>query len=88
MSHTPEIQPAHYGEHAYNPSHRDPAGELSRTMNKLRGGMNRDILEVLSPADGIYTVIHDRRDECQHSFADTLKALSRFCGMDSGHPPR
>ena len=27
-------------------------------------------------------------DECQHSFADTLKALSRFCGMDSGHPAR
>jgi len=44
MRHTSEIQPAHYGEHAYNPFHRryhrDPAGELSRTMNKLRGGMS------------------------------------------------
>ncbi|MBF7142726.1 MULTISPECIES: hypothetical protein [Pseudomonas] len=49
---------------------------------------NSDILEILSPADGVYTVIYDRRDECQHSFADTLKALSRFCGMDSGRPPK
>ncbi|WP_420708465.1 RHS repeat-associated core domain-containing protein [Pseudomonas sp. LY10J] len=39
--HTPAVQPFLYVEHAYNPIHRryhyDPAGELSRTVDKLRG---------------------------------------------------
>ncbi|SOQ03922.1 type IV secretion protein Rhs [Pseudomonas syringae pv. syringae] len=37
----PLIKPERYVEHAYNPLHRryeyDPAGELSRTLDKLRG---------------------------------------------------
>nr|WP_324608224.1 RHS repeat-associated core domain-containing protein [Pseudomonas amygdali] len=37
----PLIKPERYVEHAYNPIHRryeyDPAGELSRTLDKLRG---------------------------------------------------
>ncbi|RMU68995.1 YD repeat protein [Pseudomonas syringae pv. apii] len=37
----PLIKPERYVEHAYNPVHRryeyDPAGELSRTLDKLRG---------------------------------------------------
>jgi YD repeat-containing protein len=39
--HTPAVQPALYVEHAYNPIHRryhsNPASELSRTVDKLRG---------------------------------------------------
>ncbi|KKX58381.1 hypothetical protein, partial [Pseudomonas putida] len=39
--HNPGIQPDLLVEHAYNPIHRrhqyDPAGELTRTLDKLRG---------------------------------------------------
>ena len=39
--HNPHIQPDQLVQHAYNPIHRrydyDPAGELSRTLDKLRG---------------------------------------------------
>ncbi|KPG89754.1 hypothetical protein AEQ67_31810, partial [Pseudomonas sp. RIT-PI-q] len=44
--HNPGIQPDLLVEHAYNPIHRrhqyDPAGELTRTLDKLRGEIKYD----------------------------------------------